>query len=381
MTTGPRQAASLLGISLLLAVTASVPACGRHIPKTHLKDREAQRFGGLNASNTACGLNGYLECGQDLGGGCCPTGYQCGIDDCTAVTSTLVPVCPTEYLPCPTSGGGAGSSANCCSSGLACTNGACIATPGMNFGSTWAYTFTTSYSGETKPVTITEVGTIETIARQTETLSPVPPTVTNSPWTQTKLKATEPPSPSPTPSQSPSPTPSASSSNALTPAQIGAISGGAAALLLVFALIIFLILRRMRRLSNYIESRLGPAAVDQAISGPGKPETGGAHLAVGMMAPVCEVEGSGFGSTGEMAGSYSGAHGVSELDAVGMPPYVQWVPGDAMIQPHIPSWEQQNNTWHAAPMDASLPDTTATTPSTARRASQPFNQSRTSWTG
>lgn len=183
---------------------------------------------------SACGKTGWFACPAADSGGCCPVGYVCGPTDCTApagVTNTYTS-CPNNYYLCPAS-----FNFGCCKTGMGCAPNACYSTDPVT--ATVTQIFTTTTSGQTLTTTQTAV----TVA------TPSPPS-----GLPTDLNVAPKFIPDSVPKASSSVIPSATTNAGLTSSQVGGIVGGAVALLVIVLVAAFIIIRRLNRVADIAES-------------------------------------------------------------------------------------------------------------------------------
>ncbi|KAK0705417.1 hypothetical protein B0H67DRAFT_383272 [Lasiosphaeris hirsuta] len=183
---------------------------------------------------SACGKTGWFACPAADSGGCCPVGYVCGPTDCTApagVTNTYTS-CPNNYYLCPAS-----FNFGCCKTGMGCAPNACYSTEPVT--ATVTQTFTTTTNGQTVTTTQTAV----TVA------TPSAPS-----GLPTDLNVAPKFIPDSVPKSSASVIPSATNAG-LTSSQLGGIIGGAVALLVIVLVAAFIIIRRLNRVADIAESK------------------------------------------------------------------------------------------------------------------------------
>ncbi|OIW27669.1 hypothetical protein CONLIGDRAFT_443937 [Coniochaeta ligniaria NRRL 30616] len=226
-------------------------------------------------TQSACSMAGYYNCGAAVGGGCCPEGYICGADDCTAPAgvSSVMTSCPASYYLCPAS-----FNYGCCMTGYGCATNACyVTTP-----STTTYTLTattTNAGGQT--VTTTQIATT--------VQTPTPPTavpMTSNPNAVAKFIPT---SVEKVPATS-SPSSDGGGGGGLTTAQLGGIIGGAIAILLFVVLAAFIIIRRINRVANVVETAKASSSGEQSKSTrPGRP-----NMAQYPRPSPSEIDGMGY---------------------------------------------------------------------------------------
>ena len=168
-------------------------------------------------------------------GGCCPVGYVCGPLDCTAPAGVKTPVttCPFNYNLCPAS-----LNYGCCMNGMGCALNACYSTSPVT--TTLVQTFTTTADGQI----ITTTQTAVTVATPTPP-SGLPATDAN---VAPKFIPTSVPKVSPTTVPDNNPV-------GLTTAQVGGIVGGVVGLLAIVVVAAFLIIRRLNRVAEAVESK------------------------------------------------------------------------------------------------------------------------------
>ncbi|KAK5661384.1 hypothetical protein OQA88_11283 [Cercophora sp. LCS_1] len=185
---------------------------------------------------SACGKEGYFACGAADSGGCCPVGYLCGPADCAApagVTNTIRS-CPFNYYLCPAS-----VNFGCCMNGMGCAPNACYSTSPVT--STVLSVITTTSNGQT----ITSTQTAITVATPTPP-SGLPTDMNYAPkFIPTAVAKT-----SATSSNTPEP-----AAVGLTSTQVGGIVGGVVALLLIVVTAAWLIIRRLNRVQEAVESK------------------------------------------------------------------------------------------------------------------------------
>ncbi|KAK4101379.1 hypothetical protein N658DRAFT_471137 [Parathielavia hyrcaniae] len=184
---------------------------------------------------TACGLAGYHACAPVNGeAGCCPVGYVCGNNNCLPPAGVSSPnmQCPAEYYLCP-------SSANygCCMSGMGCAPNACYSTEPVT--TTILETITTTSGSET----ITSTRLAVTVSTPTP-----PPGLRDSPGVAAKFIPTSVP-------KVPASTPSSEASGGLSGGAIGGIITGVVILLVAVIVAAFLIIRRLNRVEDVMESK------------------------------------------------------------------------------------------------------------------------------
>ncbi|KAK0639429.1 hypothetical protein B0T16DRAFT_243827 [Cercophora newfieldiana] len=185
---------------------------------------------------SACGKEGWFACPLDSSGGCCPVGYVCGAQECTAPAGVKTPVttCPFNYNLCPAS-----LNYGCCMNGMGCALNACYSTTPVT--STIISVVTTTSGGQT----ITSTSTAITLATPSAP-SGIPATDRNVapkfiPTSVPKISATT--------------VPDDNSSQGLTTAQVGGIVGGVVALLVIVITAAFIIIRRLNRVAEAVESK------------------------------------------------------------------------------------------------------------------------------
>ncbi|KAM0154310.1 hypothetical protein ACHAQE_000814 [Botrytis cinerea] len=205
------------------------------------------------APASACGVSGYTACGIDAGGkflshaklycdlsdretgGCCPTGYSCEIDGCSASPGvSYSETCGVNSYLCPAS-----LNYGCCKNGMGCGLNNCYSTAVTTFTLTETLT-TTDSDSRTQTLTSTLV-TASTpaspsVAANTSKASAVPKLTP----TATAIAKVEATSGSATSG-------GATTSSGLTKPEIGGIIGGAAFILLVILIAAFCILRRLKK--------------------------------------------------------------------------------------------------------------------------------------
>jgi hypothetical protein len=158
-------------------------------------------------------------------GGCCPTGYVCGVNNCSPSPGvSFSETCGLSSTLCASSFG-----YGCCKSGYSCWYSSCYATNVVTFEVTETVTTT---DGNANPQTITTTITTETI----------PGLPTSTPTTVAVIIQL-------TPSATPIPKQAASSvpNGGLTTPELGGIIGGAIFILIVLLIATFMILRRLNR--------------------------------------------------------------------------------------------------------------------------------------
>ncbi|KAK0613618.1 hypothetical protein B0T14DRAFT_539403 [Immersiella caudata] len=185
---------------------------------------------------SACGKEGWFACPFDSSGGCCPVGYVCGAQECTAPAGVKDPVttCPFNYNLCPAS-----LNYGCCMNGMGCALNACYSTTPVT--STIISIITTTADGQT----ITTTSTAVTLATPSPP-SGIPATDRNVapkfiPTSVPKISATT--------------VPDEGGNTGLTSQQVGGIVGGVVALLVIVITAAFLIIRRLNRVAEAVESK------------------------------------------------------------------------------------------------------------------------------
>ncbi|KAK4120013.1 hypothetical protein N657DRAFT_580714 [Parathielavia appendiculata] len=189
---------------------------------------------------TACGLAGYFACAPVNGeAGCCPVGYVCGSQNCLPPAGISYPntQCPTDYYLCP-------SSANygCCMSGMGCAPNACYSTEPVT--TTILQAITTISGSET----ITSTRSAVTVSTPTP-----PPGPTDSPGVAAKFIPTSVP-------KVPASTPTSEASGGLSAGAIGGIIAGVVILLVAVIVAAFLIIQRLKRVEDVMESKRGSSS-------------------------------------------------------------------------------------------------------------------------
>ncbi|KAL2263534.1 hypothetical protein VTK26DRAFT_6353 [Humicola hyalothermophila] len=194
------------------------------------------------AAPVSCrGRSGFYACAASEGGGCCPVGLICGTrDECRAPAGVTYSSanCPADYYLCPSSLG-----YGCCMTGMGCAASGCYSTEPV----TSTVTHTITATGGERPITITV--TAVTVATPTP-LTNVPETADNNyaakfiPSSVPKVAAL-------------SPSDEADSGGGLSGGAIGGIIAGVVVLLIVVVVAAFLIIRRLKRVEDIMESQHG----------------------------------------------------------------------------------------------------------------------------
>ncbi|KAM7189403.1 hypothetical protein V8F33_010091 [Rhypophila sp. PSN 637] len=237
---------------------------------------------------TACGKEGFFACGADDSGGCCPIGYLCGPTACTPPADASREThtsCPFDYYLCA-----ADLNYGCCMSGMGCGLNECYTTTPVT--QTITEVFTTTAGDET--ITSTRLAT--TIS------TPVPPTASPTPGFIPKFVPDVVAKIPQVPTKS-----TQDGEGGLTKAQLGGIVGGVVALLIIVIAATVLIIRRLKRVTDAVESQK-----EQSNSGRTKSQSQaqmayyGAHLHLSgddsrsidplMVTPNTGVSGSGTGT-------------------------------------------------------------------------------------
>ena len=169
-------------------------------------------------------------------GGCCPVGYLCGPLDCIAPAGVKNPVttCPFNYNLCPAS-----LNYGCCMNGMGCALNACYSTSPVT--TTVIQIVTTTTGGQT----ITTTQTAVTLA------TPSPPS--GLPFTDNNVAPKF--IPTSRPKISSTTVPDDNSNRGLTTSQVGGIVGGVVVLLIIVITAAFLIIRRLNRVAEAVESK------------------------------------------------------------------------------------------------------------------------------
>lgn len=184
---------------------------------------------------SACGKEGWFACGLENSGGCCPVGYVCGPQDCTAPASvtTQATTCPFNYSLCPAS-----LNYGCCPNGMGCALNACYSTSPIT--TTVVQIVTATSGGQT----ITTTQTAVTVA------TPTPPS-----GLPTDRNVAPKFIPTSVPKISPTTVPDENNNRGLTTAQLGGVVGGVVALLVIVIVASFIIIRRLNRVAAAVESK------------------------------------------------------------------------------------------------------------------------------
>ncbi|KAK1754560.1 hypothetical protein QBC47DRAFT_402974 [Echria macrotheca] len=209
-------------------------------------------------ATTACGKAGWFACPAEDSGGCCPVGYICGPNDCTppAGVSNTITSCPSNYYLCPAS-----VSFGCCLSGMGCALNACYSTSPVT--STVIQIATTTSGGSVFVTTQTAV----TVA------IPSPPS-----GLPTDVAGIAPKFiPSSVPKSPASAVPSGGGGG-LTSAQVGGIVGGVVVLLIAVVVAAFLIIRRLNRVAEAVESSTKQPYSTSELPGGGPAAAGGSQM-------------------------------------------------------------------------------------------------------
>ena len=208
------------------------------------------------------------------------------------------PQLPPREAPADSRPGG------CCPSGLVCASNACVSGFGLLTTDT---TYTTTRDG-VPTLTVTRTTVTSTPSSLLSAVSPVKPTFGSvaSLTAEAVEKVT---------------TTVYAMASELPPATIGGIVAGVVGFVLLLGAAVFLLLRHLRRMSRFIEARLGPDNAPPSSPAEGKivvatppsePERGPGEL--DTQAGAGEMQAGGKYPSHELTGS-PGEHGVSELDA------------------------------------------------------------------
>ncbi|PKS05567.1 hypothetical protein jhhlp_008085 [Lomentospora prolificans] len=187
---------------------------------------------------TCNGRTGYYACGADVGGGCCPVGSVCERGgQCVPVAGgvSYSHDCSANSYLCPAELG-----YGCCRNGYACGSDQCYATEPLT--NTFTQTVTTTDGDDTKTLTRT-VTTTMTLAADSE------PTGGTLPSRTTFEKQY----PSVVSKVSPLVTEAGGGGGGLSGAQIGGAVGGAIALLAIILTVAFFIIRRLNHVAKVVK--------------------------------------------------------------------------------------------------------------------------------
>ncbi|KAL2197132.1 hypothetical protein P885DRAFT_35982 [Corynascus similis CBS 632.67] len=222
----------------------------------------------------------YTSCAADLGGDCCPSRYACATDSCYATTAGPTTACEREghYACAPING-----LPGCCSVGFICAdNGGCDPPVGVTYtdiGCPSDYYLCPASVGigccmtgfacgadrcyPTEPVTTTVLQTITTtsgtvtVTRTRPTKAVVTPTIPTESSGDTDGVAKFIPTSVP---KVPATSPSSEPSGGLSGGAVGGIIAGVVVLLIVVVLAAFLIIRRLKRVEDIMESKRGSSS-------------------------------------------------------------------------------------------------------------------------
>ncbi|KAB5585516.1 hypothetical protein GE09DRAFT_1048624 [Coniochaeta sp. 2T2.1] len=202
-------------------------------------------------TQTACDMTGYYNCGASAGGGCCPEGYICGADSCTppAGVSSVLTSCPASYYLCPAS-----MNYGCCKTGLGCATNACyVTTP-----STTTFTLTATTTNAAG-ATVTTTRTATTIRTPT---APASVPITSDPAAVAKFIPTSVAKVAATSS----PDSGSGGGGGLSKGALGGIIAGAIVILLVVVAAAFLVIRRLNRVADVVETAKASSSEDRSQS-------------------------------------------------------------------------------------------------------------------
>ncbi|KXX73840.1 hypothetical protein MMYC01_209992 [Madurella mycetomatis] len=188
---------------------------------------------------TACGLSGYYPC--QTRPGCCPVGLICVEDDCAppAGSSPISSECSTGYFLCPSS-----LNYGCCMNGMGCARYACYSTDPVT--STVIQAITTTSDDQVMTTTTTAVTTI----------TPTPPEETPTAWNSNTIAKFIPTSVPKVPANDAS----NGSDGGLSGGALGGIIAGVVVLLIVVVVAAFLVIRRLKRVEEVMESKKGSSS-------------------------------------------------------------------------------------------------------------------------